>query len=201
MKQPNGEFAEVVESSLAKITGQSWNWNEIPAYGSLVKTNDQNIWGIVYDVKTQPSDPLRVPQAMGLSEQELLKEHPQIFNFLQTKFSAIITGYSLSPIFYQLSPFAPRIHSFITKASVEEERIFFSDINYLHLLFENSSIIPNFNELIMAIISRKQDIGLIDNQTVGNFIDLISKLYGNDFNKMNILLKRIDNLIEKKLTN
>lgn len=198
MKQPNGEFAEVIESSLSKFTGQSWSWNEVPAYGSLVKTNDQNIWGIVYDVKTQPSDPLRVPQAMGLSEQELIKEHPQIFNFLQTNFSAIIVGYSLKPIFYQLSPFTPKIHSFIKKTSIQEEKIFFSDVNYLHLLFENSSIIPNFNELIMAIISRKQDIGLINNQTVGDFIDLISKLYGNDYTKMNILLQRIDNLIEKK---
>ena len=189
-------FAEIVQSSLQYYSAQTWSWDTIPAYGSLVISADRQVWGMVYDVQTAPQDPLRIPKALQLSEEELKRNHPQIFNFLTTTFSAIVLGFGKEPVFYQFSPFAPKLHSFIKMADPEEEKLFFKDSSYLHVLFENSNLITNMNELILAIISRYQKLGLLNKDFIEEFIDLLSSLYGNDYNRLNLLLKRIDNLIK-----
>ena len=67
-------------------------------------------------------------------------------------------------------------------------------------VFENSNLIPNLNELILAIISRYQELDILTDSFINEFINLLSHLYGNDYTKLNLLLKRIDNLlITKKL--
>ena len=194
----NGEFGEIIEASLQKYKAQSWSWNVIPAFGSLVITAETDIWGMVYEVHTAPSEPLRLPKALKLTELQLKNEHPQIFNFIETNFSAIVIGHNKKPIFYQLSPYAAKLHNFVKKASKEEELLFFKDHSYLHVIFENSNLIPNLNELILAIISRYQELDILNDSFINEFINLLSHLYGNDYTKLNLLLKRIDNLLVTK---
>lgn len=192
-----GEFAEVIESSLQSYRCQSWSQDLIPEFGSLVLTCNSNIWGLVYEVQTAPNDPIRQPQALRLTDEELQKQHPQIYNFIQTTFSAIVVGHGSNPIFYHLSPFAAKLHSFIKKASVDEEKSFFKDCAYLDMIFENSQNIANLNELLLAIINRYSKLGLLNNQFISEFINNLTHLYGNDFVKLNLLLKRMDNLLAK----
>jgi hypothetical protein len=193
-----GEFAEVIESSLQKYRCQSWSQELIPEFGSLVLTSKSNIWGLVYDVQTAPNDPIRQPQALRLTDEELQKQHPQIYNFIETTFSAIVVGHGSNHIFYHLSPFAAKLHSFVKKASIDEEKVFFKDYAYLDMIFENSQNIVNLNELLLAIINRYNKLGLLNNQLIAEFINNLSHLYGNDYIKLNLLLKRMDNLLAKK---
>jgi hypothetical protein len=194
----NGEFAEVIESSLQKYRCQSWSQELIPEFGSLVITKDTNIWGLVYDVQTAPTDPIRQPQALRLTDEELKKQHPQIFNFIETTFSAIVVGHGQEPIYYQLSPYAAKLHNFIKKASTEEEKKFFQDHAYLDMIFENSQNITNLNELLLAIMDRYSKLGFLNNKFIAEFINNLSHLYGNDYTRLNLLLKRMDNLLAKK---
>lgn len=194
----NGEFAEVIESSLQKYRCQSWSQELIPEFGSLVITKDTNIWGLVYDVQTAPTDSIRQPQALKLTEEELKKQHPQIFNFIETTFSAIVVGHGQEPIYYQLSPYSAKLHNFIKKASTEEEKKFFQDHAYLDMIFENSQSITNLNELLLAIMDRYSKLGFLNNKFIAEFINNLSHLYGNDYTRLNLLLKRMDNLLAKK---
>jgi hypothetical protein len=192
-----GEFAEVIESTLQRYRCQSWSQELIPEFGSLVLTSQSNIWGLVYEVQTAPNDPIRQPQALRLTDDELKKQHPQIFNFIETTFSAIVVGHGHNPIFYHLSPYAAKLHCFIKKATIEEEKAFFEDHAYLDMIFENTQNIANLNELLLAIISRYKKLGLLNNQLISELINNLSHLYGNDYIKLNLLLKRMDNLLAK----
>jgi hypothetical protein len=192
-----GEFAEVIESSLQRYRCQSWSQELIPEFGSLVLTSKSDIWGLVYEVQTAPNDPIRQPQALKLTDEEIQKQHPQIYNFIETTFSAIVVGHGTQPIFYHLSPYAAKLHCFIKKATIEEEKAFFKDYAYLDMIFENTQNIANLNELLLAIINRYNKLGLLNNQFIAEFINNLTHLYGNDFIKLNLLLKRMDNLLAK----
>jgi hypothetical protein len=56
-------FAEVVESSLQSFTAQTWQWDNFPAFGSLVcvQGKQRTLFGIVYQVQTGSMDPSRYP--------------------------------------------------------------------------------------------------------------------------------------------
>jgi hypothetical protein len=192
-----GEFAEVIESSLQRYRCQSWSQELIPEFGSLVLTSKSDIWGLVYEVQTAPNDPIRQPQALKLTDEEIQKQHPQIYNFIETTFSAIVVGHGTQPIFYHLSPYAAKLHCFIKKATIEEEKAFFKDHAYLDMIFENTQNIANLNELLLAIINRYNKLGLLNSQFIAEFINNLTHLYGNDFIKLNLLLKRMDNLLAK----
>ena len=107
-------FAEVIESSLQGWLAQSWNWNCFPAFGSLVtiETKKRQLFGIVHQIQTGSMDPMRHPFPYQKTEEELLQEQPQIFEFLKTTFSCLTLGYSeRERIIYLLAPEPPQIHS------------------------------------------------------------------------------------------
>ena len=99
-------FAEIIESSLSMWTAQCWQWNHSPVFGSIVqtKTLKRTIFGIVYKIETGSIDPIRQPFIYKKTEEELLKEQPQIFEFIRTTFSCLTIGYfEDEKIFYQIS--------------------------------------------------------------------------------------------------
>src|SRR5688500_18584413 len=115
MKRENC-FAEVIESSLTGWLAQSWSWDTFPNFGSFVaiETKNRTVFGIVHQVQTGSMDPVRYPFPYQKTEEELLREQPQIFEFLKTTFSCITIGYQEKRIFsYLIAPEPPKIHSFV----------------------------------------------------------------------------------------
>src|SRR5690349_14278413 len=88
-------FAEVIESSLHGFLAQTWQWDNFPAFGSLVTvtSNKRTHLAIVHQIKTGSMDPIRYPFPYQKTEEELLAEQPQIFEFLKTAFSCLTIGY------------------------------------------------------------------------------------------------------------
>src|SRR5579872_2541465 len=137
MKQEK-HFAEVIESSLTGWLAQSWRWDTFPSFGSLITIEEKKrtLFGIVHQVQTGSMDPIRYPFPYQKTEEELLREQPQIFEFLKTTFSCVTIGYQeKGSLFYLVSPEPPKIHSFISHPPIEITKTFFSNMRYLHLLF------------------------------------------------------------------
>ena len=142
-------FAEVIESSLTSWLAQSWAWDKFPAFGSFVaiESKQRTIFGIVHQVQTGSMDPVRYPFPYQKTEEELLAEQPQIFEFLKTTFSCLTIGYQeKKTISYLIAPEPPKIHSFIAHPDLETSKIFFASTRYLHLLFTHSAQIFNIDE-------------------------------------------------------
>src|SRR6478609_5317855 len=95
MKMNNNAFAEVIESSLQGFTAQCWQWDNSPTFGSMVTIagKKRTLFGLVHQMHTGSTDPVRYPFAYQKTEEELLREQPQIFAFLKTSFMCLIIGY------------------------------------------------------------------------------------------------------------
>jgi len=148
-------FAEVIESSFTGWLAQSWHWDRFPSFGSFVSVEGKvrTIFGIVHQINTGSMDPIRYPFPYQKTEEELLREQPQIFEFLKTTFSCATIGYQeKGTITYLIAPEPPKIHSFITYPDEQTCKKFFANTRYLHLLFTHSANIFNIDELMLVLL-------------------------------------------------
>ena len=211
-------FAEIVESSLDKFIAQCWDYNDPPRFGSLVETYNKkiNIIGCVTNIETKSMDPTRYPFPYKKTEEELLSEQPQIFEFLKTNFEVKVLGYSQSSpkgfhprqdyagqaegqattntFFYLTPPYPAKIHSFVCKLSQEKTCKFFSNIDLIYTLFISKTEI-NLDELILAIFSQlKSEPRLLEN-LLSSFYKSSHYLMTNDYKRAKLFFRRIETML------
>jgi hypothetical protein len=191
-------FAEVIESSLTGWLAQSWSWDMFPEFGSFVaiEGKKRTVFGIVHQVQTGSMDPVRYPFPYQKTEEELLKEQPQIFEFLKTTFSCVTIGFQeKKSISYIIAPEPPKIHSFITHPNTETSKIFFASTRYLHLLFTHSTHIFNIDELMLALLKQHVQLNILSKEKMDSFMQTYSLLIGNDYRRIKIFLQRAEHMI------
>lgn len=196
----NSFFAEIIEGNLSQWTGQCWKWNFMPTFGSLVVTSHGSlqIFGIVHTIKTGSMDPLRFPTPYQKTEEELLLEQPQIFEFLQTSFSCITVGYKEhEKIFYNMPGKPPQIHAFIGEASLEQYEHFFISDQFLYLVFSLSGQLSNIDELLLALLKNLNEKKCLNKDNFHDFVETFSMLRQNDYQKLKIFLKRTSHFLTK----
>jgi len=193
-------FAEVIESSLQEWKAQCWKWNQFPSFGSIVtiKSGLKTIFGIVHQIQMGSMDPTRYPFPYQKTEQELLKEQPQIFEFLKTTFCCITLGYKQhGKIHYLLSPEPPKIHAFVQNIDKNTNKEFFSSDKYLHLLFGLSGQVFNLEELLLAMINYQVKLNIFSKEKINSFIEAFSLLTGNDYRRLKLFLQRVEPLLKQ----
>lgn len=192
-------FAEVIESSLDGWTAQSWDWDKSPSFGSIVviENDKRKLFGIVHQIRTGSNDPVRAPFAYQKTEEELLKEQPQIFEFLKTNFSCLNLGYKEnSKIFHMLAPEPPKIHSFVRKITAQESLELFKNSQYLQVLFGYANKISNLDELLLSLIKHLSENSILNDKHFEEFIETYSLLTDNDYRRLKLFLQRV-NLISQ----
>ncbi len=194
-------FAEVIISSLDSFTAQCWQWDNFPRFGSLIQVKAQGIiiFGCVTQVKAGSLDPMRTPVAYRKTEEELKAEQPQIFEFLTTTFDVQVIGYSKDEetkehkkFYYTLPPYPCKIHAFVQESSTQVMLNFFSDASFLHVLFAFQNKILNLDELLLAIIYTQTSAGILNQEHFNNFCETFSLLNGNDYRRLKLFLKRVE---------
>ena len=191
-------FAEILESSITTWQAQSWQWDIIPEFGSLVTatSNGRMLFGIIYDIKTGPIDPIRQPVAYQKTEDELQKEQPQIFEFLKTLFSSISIGYvENGQTFYNLPPQPPKMHTFVGHATAEQYEDCFSSEQFLYLLFSTTEQI-NLEELLLAIIKHQIKHKVLTKKRLNKFIESFFMLNRNNYLQTKTFLSRLQQLLQ-----
>ena|SRR3990167_481005 len=189
--QKNRYFGEIIDSSLARWIAQSWKWDKFPNFGSLVviEQGDLILYGVVSEIKTGSQDSSRLPYAYQKTEEELLKEQPQIFEFLNTIFTCVPLAYKNGEIVYNLPPKPAKIHSFVREMDQEEMHLL--DISScLPVIFGNSEF-QSVDELLLALIKNTQ----LDRSVINDFIDNFSLLSGSDYRRIKIFIKRLESFL------
>lgn len=195
-------FAEVVSSSLEHFSAQCWDWDKQPSFGSLVTVRMQHLtlFGCVTQVTTGSLDPMRVPTAYKKTEEQLRAEQPQIFEFLTTHFEAQIVGYiqhqQPHEILYMLPPLPSKIHAFVTACSPAMGAHFYAKNDYLHLLFAFQAKLINLDELLLAILAKQVQQGVLTKELFNAFCQTYAMLNGNDYRRTKLLLQRAANFIQ-----
>jgi hypothetical protein len=190
-------FAEILESSICSWQAQSWQWDMIPEFGSLVTatSNGRTIFGIIYDIKTGPIDPIRQPVVYQKTEEELLKEQPQIFEFLSTSFSCVAIGYlENGKILYNLPPQPPKMHTFVDHATTQQYEQCFANEQFLHLLC-NSTLPLNLQELLLAIIKHQLNRKTLTKKRLNTFIESFFMLNKNNYLQTKMFVSRLQQLL------
>lgn len=192
-------FAEVIESSLTGWLAQSWSWDTFPAFGSFVaiESKKRTIFGIVHQVQTGSMDPIRYPFPYQKTEEELLREQPQIFEFLKTTFSCVAIGYQeKKTITYNIAPEPPKIHAFVAYPNAEISKIFFASNTYLHLLFTHSAHIFNMDELLLALLKQYKGLTILTSEKINTFMQTYSLLTGSDYRRIKLFLQRVEHIMD-----
>ncbi len=194
-------FAEVIESSLNTWHAQCWQWDNIPAYGSLVtiETDERVIFGLIHEIHTGSADSARTVFTYKKTEEELKRDHPHIFEFLQTSFSCLTLGYQeQGAISYQLAPQPPKIHAFVQTATRTQLEDFFKNEQYLHTLFACTSHVFSLDELLLALLKHLADHHLLTETKLAGFLETFSLLTANDYRRLKLFLQRAQKIIQSK---
>lgn len=194
----NKAFSEVIESSLTGWTAQSWHWNVFPTFGSLltIETKKRQLFGIVCQIQTGSMDSTRSPFPYQKTEEELMQEQPQIFEFLKTTFSCLTVGYQEGEtIRYLLAPEPPQIHTFVSESTTEQCKKFFACDQYLNLLFGCASQPYNIDELLLALLRYQAVNGMLSREQLESIIQSFTLLTGNEYRRLKLLVSRIEHNI------
>ena len=195
-------FAEIIESSLDSFLAQSWEWDRFPNFSSLLKVehSDYTVLGTVTHIQTGSMDPMRYPFPYQKTEAELKEEHPQIFEFLKTTFRVHVLGYinHNDSLLYMLPPKPCKIHSFVSNCTKIETERFFSNTDFLHLLFAFQQNINNLDELLLAILRQLEEHKLLTREKLHEFSNTFSLLTGNDYRRLKLFLSRAQNIVNYK---
>ena len=194
----NKPFAEVLESSLSGWLAQSWQWDVLPQFGSMVtiQAPTRTLFGVVHQIQTGSMDPVRYPFAYQKTEEELRVLQPQIFEFLKTTFSCLVLGYQeKGHMYYMLAPEPAKIHAFVAPIDTQQAKNFFACHNYLNMLLGHGAQVANLDELLLAVLKylTSLNITLIDH--VDPFMQRYSLLIGNDYRRVKLFLQRVEQLL------
>lgn len=196
----NKAFAEVIDSSLQGWLAQSWVWNKFPTFGSLVaiETDKRILFGVVHQVQTGSMEPMRYPFPYQKTQEELLRDQPQIFEFLKTTFSCLTIGYQeKGRIYYLAAPEPPPIHSFVSPMDNDLAKQFFCSEKYMHVIFGASDQLFNIDELLLALIKQQKELMVFSDKKIAIFVNAYSLLTGNDYRRLKLFLQRVEHIIEK----
>jgi hypothetical protein len=187
-------FAEIIESSLTHCVAQCWDWETMPRFGQFVLVNvgEEELIGIVSDIKTGSMDPTRYPFPYQKTHAELRTQHPQIFEFLKTIFHITMVGSIQGTRKRYALPAQPaKIHTFVGNAATDQLTPFLQSSAFLPLLLSGNSTPQQSDELFLAVVDELARIGLLTTELFEQYYHTYSLLIGNDYRRLKVLLQRI----------
>jgi hypothetical protein len=194
-------FAEILESSLESFKAQSWEWDNVPSFGSLVLTEHgtQRIIGVVTSIQTGSFDPMRYPFPYKKTEEDLKRDHPQIFEFLKTIFTVHVLGVEeAGTLSYRIPQTPCKIHTFVRLCPQELHEAFFkTSQDYLNILFAAQGTLSSIDELFVAMMHNLAEKKIVDEPLLEAFATRFSLLSGNDYRRLKHIVGRLQKLVER----
>lgn len=155
----SGHIAEVIEASTGEFVAQSYEVNQAPPFGSLVRTSDgeADLYGVVYQVTTSGVDPGRRAVALGQGEDDpdaIYRTHPQLRQLFRTDFHARVVGFGAEGRIAHIIPQRPaRVHGFVHLCTDQALCQFTAALDFLPLMMAAQPTTP-VEELLAAFLRR-----------------------------------------------
>ncbi len=193
--QKEQRIGEVIETSTATFTTQSYQLYDLPPLGSLVKTKNEELelFAVVSNATTTGLEPGRKAIARGKDEENeeaIYKSNPQLVKLLKSEFEALVVGHRTgSKINHFLPPVPARMHSFVYICPIEEVKEFSQSPNFINILLNTNPTLPQ-SELIVACL-RQISFAQEDRHrflvTAGKYLARLI----DDYNQLQSILERI----------
>ncbi len=190
-------IGEVLESNTSMLKAQVPRDVEAPAFGSWIKVKQSRgivIYGVVGMIEQGSIMRGRQTTALGKSEDELIREMPQVMELLRTSFMAVIMAYKdlNGTVRQTLSPGPAAIHGFIEACSPEDIRNIGMPFDFLRTLVNSSDTSVPIDDLIVATLreicgAREEDAY----QTLVEAGRALSRLFRDDHERLQAILRRV----------
>jgi hypothetical protein len=159
-------IAEVVLSTTTQFVAQcielprpqsTGTLPEPPPFASMVRVSDNsngNLFGVVFHVETGSIEANRPLSALGLTEEELRRDQPQIYELLTTRFTVALIGYQSESgtIHHYLPPRPPRPHTQVFLCTQGETRRLTEEVSFLRGLILGETGVTSGDELVAALL-------------------------------------------------
>jgi hypothetical protein len=191
--------AQCIELPRPSVTG---TLPEPPPFGSVVRivssrssdtTTPKCLYAIVFHVETGSLEGNRPLSALGLTEEELQRDQPQIYELLVTRFTAILIGYETQEgtMRHYLPPRPPRPHAHVFLANDTETRAVTEQVGFLRgFLLAESGITPA-DELVAALLRNALRVRPGDSTYLPRVGREIARLLLQDTDRLRALLEKV----------
>ena len=161
-------LGEIVESSTTEFVAESRIVHEPPSLGQFVRVGGSTsplqsadpfesapvpkgaVYGLVVQARTASREPGRRAASFGLSEEQLRREQPQLWQLLATDFQCVIVGHEeAGELRSYLPPKPPRIHAPVYPGSDQEVCQITKSLGFLRTIL-SSLACPSPDEAIAA---------------------------------------------------
>lgn len=205
----NNHIAEVIETATTEFLAQclepeELNFPTMPAFGSWVKSEDEQsgnlVYGVVYYATTVPIDSVHRARAIGMSLDQLREQQPQIFAMLKTEFRAAIVGFKSAEelngsrgesgkVYQYIPPRPPQIHQAVYFCESEEVIRFSEKLDFLRTLLQLSD--APVDALVAATIREIYQLRKADRNWLVQAGRNMSVLLRDDYDRLKIILGQI----------
>lgn len=197
-------IGEVLSSSITELVAECWQHQsesgfapelpERPRFGSFLRVTSAdhalNIFAVVCDVSTGPSDSTHKPTALRLTRDQLRVEQPHIFALLRTEIYAVTVGYSDGTSFFTgLPPHPPEVHDFVYAASEAEVRAITANMEFVRIISRVTRV-PS-DELVAATIREACTARGGDYQFLVAAGQSLAQSYLGDYERLTAVLRKI----------
>lgn len=196
MDTSNTRIGEVVEAATTSFIAQSYELWELPALGSLVKTESStlDLYGVVCRATTQGLEPGRRAIARGKdapNEEAVFQTNPQLARLLKSEFAALVIGFKdKSSCRHYLPPHPARIHAFVYTCTPAEVEAFGAKLDFLGLILRSVTDIPT--EELTAAVLREMATAQPDGEAFLNQAGReLARLLSKDYGRLKAILERI----------
>ncbi len=165
-----GSIVKTPPSSVSTATVEETDFDpfELPVRSSITLDTlvEGTVYAVVWQASTTSLDPSRRPMAYGMSESQLREEQPQIFELLQTEFSALpIATVEQGRLRMTLPSRPPRLHAFVGACTAEEVCTLTDTPDLLRAILTAPAEVP-MDALLIACIrqawqAREQDFSYL----------------------------------------
>ena len=190
------KIGEVIEASTSVFIAEAYELHGSPPFGSLVKTphEDGFIIGLVYDASTASIDPGRRVLARGrhlATEEDILRQHPQLAKLLRTQFSALVVGQEAQSQWrHHLPPQPAQVHRFVYRCQPQEVQAFTQRLDFLHLLL-HTGLSATADELVAACLRQAAETHPDGRSFLIQAGKELARLLYHDPSRLNAILLRL----------
>ena len=193
-------FGSLVRIQVSPVTGgrQGASLDDFDPFESApaptVDDVPATLYGLVFHAETGAIEPGRPLSALGLTEDELLREQPQIYELLATRFSAALIGWTGSDGRFRASlpPRPPRPHARVLLATSDDEKRIGSDLGWLRGLVRGERVPPGIaDELLVASLRRLWSASGEGEAFALRVSRELSRLLAADYERLRTMVERL----------
>jgi hypothetical protein len=189
-------IGEIIETSTTRFLAQACDLSRPPAFGSLVRVDcsPAEVFGLVFHVRTgglEPGSQAVMRGRMGVRDEAIYRENPDLKAVLRTDFAALIVGFCQDGQLRQHLPmYPPPLHWSVRECNETEVVAFTNQFDYFRgVLALNDAPADELLAANLRLVRLARSFDADFNLRAGREV---ARLLNRDYERLSAILRRLD---------